>query len=340
MTRPPSDNRASRRLRHAVSALGLCLAGCAHLNLDPHYAGPVPLPADVAAYYSYPNTPQQVTITPMDQGRGYHRSLVRFPLLTPDFTPTEPTVEIEWYESDEPGRRPAILFSPILGGDYPLEHGLCRFFASHGFHVALVHRKTLKVSPDQPPEHLELLLRQAILRSRQIVDWMAAQERVDPDRMGSFGISMGGIANVITAAVEPRLRCHVIALAGGSIPDILSTSHDRLLTKPRARYLAHNHIDIGTMHHRLTEAMRTDPMNFARYVDARNLLTCITLLDRTVGTPNSFRLWRALGKPEVFLIPAGHYTAYLFLPVIKYQSLRFFRKHLLPPSSSTRSCIL
>jgi hypothetical protein len=59
-------------------------------------------------------------------------------------------VEVEWFESTEPGRRPAILFNPILGGDYPLERGICRFLASHGFHVAMVRRKTLKISPEHP----------------------------------------------------------------------------------------------------------------------------------------------------------------------------------------------
>jgi len=308
--------------------------------LSRNYPGPQPLPKEIAEYYSYPKTPQLATRELLDERRGYRRFLIRFPLVAPGFEPTEPTVEFEWYESREPGlpaaaqtgRRPAILFSPILGGDYPLERGLCRFFANHGLHVALVHRKTLKVSPDQDAAHLELLLRQGILRNRQIVDWMETHPEVDPNRMGSFGISMGGIANTITAAVDHRLRCHVIALAGGSIADILRTSHDTLLTKPRRRYLAHQHLDLETMHRILTETLRTDPLRLAPYIDARQASWTIALLDRTIGTANALRLWRAAGKPAVTFIPAGHYTAYLYLPAIKYQSLRFFNKQLLEPS--------
>ena len=136
----------------------------------------------------------------------FQEFLVRFPLSVSGFEPTEPIVECEWFESKALGRRAAILFNPILGGDYPLERGICRYLAHRGFHVALVHRKMLKISPERDTAYLELLLRQGILRIRQVVDWMASQDRVDPHRMGSFGISMGGMASVIAAAQWPPAR--------------------------------------------------------------------------------------------------------------------------------------
>ncbi|MBI3323920.1 MAG: hypothetical protein HYZ92_01390 [Candidatus Omnitrophica bacterium] len=296
-----------------------------------HYAGPQPLPPELAARYAYPPRPSpgQADIQLLDEHRRYRRFLVRFPLVAPDFEPTEPVVELEWYECKRPGRRPAILFNPILGGDYPLERSTCRFFANRGFHVALVRRKTLKVSPDKPIAHLELLLRQGVLRIRQAVDWMAAQDRVDAQRMASFGISMGAMASVMSAAVEPRLRCHVAAMAGGSIADILVSTHDAMLTKPRARYLAAHGMDLKMFEAQVREAVKTDPLLLAPYADARQLLTAVALLDRTIGRQNGFRLWRRLGKPDVILLPTGHYTAYLYLPVIKRVALAFFRRHLL-----------
>ncbi|MBI3319637.1 MAG: acetylxylan esterase [Candidatus Omnitrophica bacterium] len=286
------------------------------------------MPAELSAYYAYPNGPSQVTMHLLEERRRFRVLLVQFPLAAEGFTPTEPVVEFEWFESTAPGRRPAILFNPILGGDYPLERGMCRFFAAHGFHVALVHRKTLKISPEHPVDRLELLLRQGILRIRQVVDWMESNERVDPQRMGSFGISMGGMATVITAAVEPRLRVHVVALAGGSLPDILVTSRDRLLTKPRAMYLTRNQIDLKTLETRLRQSVKSDPIRLAPYVDARRLLMFIALGDRTIGRANALRLWRALGQPEAVFVPLGHYTSYLYLPYLKRLSLRFFQTHL------------
>jgi len=307
------------------------VSGCAHLPRDARDAGPRTLPPDFAAYYDYPAPPSDVTIQPIREHPRYREFLVRFPLSVDGFEPTEPVVEFEWFESTAPDRRPAIVFNPILGGDYPLERGLSRFFARHGFHVALVHRKTLKISPEHPVEQLELLLRQGVVRIRQVVDWIASHERVDPQRLGSFGISMGGIASIITAAIEPRLRCHVVALAGGGLPDILLTSRDKLLTKPRTRYLQHNQMDAATLEALLRQSVKTDPIRLAPYVDTHHLLMFIALADRTIGLANALRLWRVLGRPEVVFLPFGHYTAYFSLPYVRYASLRFFQKHLAAP---------
>lgn len=305
-------------------------SGCAYTPSRVTSSGPPPLPADLAAYYDYPSTPTDVTIEFVKAHRHWSEFLVRFPLSTPGFEPTEPTVELEWFESSEPGQRPAVIFNPILGGDYPLERGICRFLARNGFHVALVRRKTIKLSPEHQVKDLELRLRQAIIRIRQAVDWMASHERVDPQRMGSFGISMGGMASVMAVAVEPRLRAHVIALAGGGIPDILMTSRDQLLTKPRRRFLEYHQMDLDTFHRQLQEHVKTDPLRLAPYADSRRMLLFIALLDRTVGTQNALRLRRALGYPNTEFLVAGHYTAYLFLPYLKYAATRFLTRELAP----------
>lgn len=314
----------------AICVFGFLFAGCAYAPLRASAPPPQRLPAELAAYYDYPTHSHAATLKVIAERPQLRELLVQFPLSVPEgFAPTEPVVEFEWFESTAPGRRPAILFNPILGGDYPLERGICRYFARHGFHVALMHRKTLKISPEHSVEHLELLLRQGIIRIRQVVDWMCACDRVDPKRLGSFGISMGGMASTMAAAVEPRLSVHVVALAGGSLADIIATSHDQLLTKPRRRYLARNHMDLKTMEQLLRTQVKTDPIRLAPYVDSRRLYLFIALADRTIGTTNALRLWRALGRPTTTFIPFGHYTAYLSLPYIQKAGLRFFQRSLL-----------
>ncbi len=307
----------------------LLLTGCATLPHRGPFRLPQPLPEELRAYYDYPSPLRDAVIRLVEESHGVRVFLVQHPLSVPaGVTPTEPVVEFEWFVSPAPGRRPAILMNPILGGDYPLERGICHFFARHGFHAALVHRKTLKISPEYPVSRVELLLRQGVLRIRQIVDWMQVQERVDPARLGSFGISMGGIAGVLSAAVEPRLRCHVVALAGGSLPDILVASPDKLLATQRQRYLALNHMDRAALEQQLRDAIRTDPVRLAPYVDSQRVFMIIALFDRTIGRANALRLWHALGEPRAAFLPLGHYTAYLTLPYLKSASLRFFQKTL------------
>ena len=314
-----------------IVTCGLALvAGCAYAPLRRDaIREPRPLPAEIAAYYDYPTHTHEATITLLRRHGRDSEYLIRFPFSTPaDLEPTEPVVEFEWFASRRPGRGPAILLNPILGGDYPLERGICRTLARHGFQVALVHRKTLKISPEHEIAHLELLLRQAVIRIRQVVDWMNADEAVDAGRIGSFGISMGGIASVMAAAVEPRLRAHMVALAGGGIADVLVSSKDRLLTKPRALYLSRNRMDLPTFERLVRAQVKTDPIRLAPYVDRRQLILFIALADRTIGRANALRLRRALGRPKTIFMPFGHYTAYLSLPYLEYESLRFFKERL------------
>ncbi len=304
------------------------IGGCASVPLRADHPLPQPLPPEIRSYYDYPASRGRAIVYPLESDARVQRALVQFPLATEDLDSPEPVVEFEWFEVRGPGRRPAILVNPILGGDYPLERSFCRFFARQGFHVALVHRKTLKISPEHPISHVEVLLRQGILRIRQVVDWMERQESVDASRMGSFGISMGGIAGIIIAAVEPRLRCHVVALAGGPIADILVSSHDPLLVKPRQRYLSSHNMSLPQLGEALRLAVRTDPIQLAPYINPRHLFMVIAVADRTIGTGHARSLWRALGRPRATFLPLGHYTAYLALPYLKRASLRFFQEQL------------
>ena len=324
------DNPRCRRGPIAGTLLLLLSAGCgstaALRSGAPRKA--LPLPPEMAAYYDYPDHSPKATRELLRVSHGVREQRVRFPLSATGFEPTEPVVEIEWFQADRPGRRPAILFNPILGGDYPLERGICLYLARHGFHVALIHRKTLKIAPEHGVAHIELLLRQGVLRMRQAVDWMGAQEEVDPARLGSFGISMGGIASALAAAVEPRLKVHVIGLAGGSIADILVATHDPLLAKPRSRYLAARRLRLSELDAELRRAVVTDPIRLAPYVDPSRILMIMAGFDRTIGRANALRLWQALGRPRAVTLPLGHYTSYLALPYVKRISLRQFQREL------------
>lgn len=325
------STNATRRLAQLVilGCAGLSAAGCASIPQRAVVPAPHPLPDALVAYYDYPDHASQAVQLPLEETRQFRVSLVRCPFSPPaDLAVTEPIVEWEWYESTRAGRRPAIVLNPILGGDYPIEQSLARFFAARGYHVALIHRKTLKISPEHELAHIELLLRQGLIRIRQVVDWVSRHPSVDPQHLGSFGISMGGIAGAMTAAIEPRLRAHVIALAGGPLADILATTADPLLAKPRARYLASHQLPLQMLHDELARVIVSDPIRLAPYTQGQPILFVIALTDRTIGRSHEFALWRALGRPQVTMLLSGHYTSYLALPYLKRKSLRFFRQTL------------
>ena len=326
------------RKKRTVALSFLCLAaGCAHLH--PAITAPTAAPpADTAAYYDYPRAAINPTVELLSEHEGYAIHLVRWPLATADaLSEAERTVEVEWYESSQPGTRAALLVLPILGGNYPIERAFCRFFSYRGVHCALVRRRTIKFAATESPEDLEALLRRAVVRNRQVIDWLETQPSVDDARLGLFGISMGGIVGVMTAAVEPRVKALVAGLAGGSIADILCHTHDSILTRPRARYLAKQGVTLEALHRRLTDGIRTDPLRLAPYVDGHRVLTIMARLDRTIPRAERLALWRALGQPETLLLPLGHYSSIALVPYVATHALRFYRRTLgLPPTTLPR----
>ena len=56
----------------------------------------------------------------------------------------------------------------------------------------------------------------------------------------------------------------------------------------------------------------------------------IALGDTVVPTRTGKELRRLMHQPETLFVVSGHYTAYLFLPRIKSELLRFFNKRLKP----------
>ena len=94
--------------------LAFCTTGCATAPLRQPAARPLPLPAELAAYYSYPHGLSQASTRLMTERVRHREWLVQFPFSAPKgFIPTESLVEFEWFESRRLDRQPAIIFNPI-----------------------------------------------------------------------------------------------------------------------------------------------------------------------------------------------------------------------------------
>jgi hypothetical protein len=91
-----------------------------------------------------------------------------------------------------------------------------------------------------------------------------------------------------------------------------------------------------TLRATLKEAMTCDPIHFAKYVDPTKVLLVLAAWDSTVPINKGLELRAAMGKPETIVVAAGHYTAVLYLPYLRYQAGAFLKARLAqPPGSST-----
>lgn len=229
----------------------------------------------------------------------------------------------------KPGeKRPAILISPILGGNMVVDH-FARYYAGRGYIAALVYRKKVYWDDELPYENqLENYLRLSVIRLRQALDWLELQPEVDQERIGAFGVSYGAILHSVLAAVEPRIEYHVLAMPGGPLPEVIMKCPDKAITK----LVKHVKEKYGYSDQKILEDLRqslkTDPVLLAPYIPKEKVQMYISLFDKVVGAGHSWELWREMGKPRLKVMPFGHYGGILVFPLLQTQSYWAFKKYL------------
>jgi len=224
------------------------------------------------------------------------------------------------------------LISPIRGSDTIVVDDCARVFASCGYHAAIIKRAHPKFDPDGPLTQVENALRSAVIRHRQALDWLVEQPGVDPNRIASFGISYGAIIDAALAAVEPRIKIHVIDLAGGPLAGVMRSS-DELSLRHSWDCIRRGHDLTGRqVYQDLQDVIRTDPVKLAPYVSRDNVLMLIARFDHSVPTRYQLRLWHALGKPRADFVLLGHYTSILALPAHRLSIMNFFEEKFAEPT--------
>jgi len=308
-----------------ASCLIMLFPSCAHYKCDPAYVGPKKRSKEVLGYYSYPKQTIEAKVEKIDEKKWFVVKRVQFPSTLNVFG-TE-NIKVDYYVQKKQGKFPTVLVLPIAGGIDFLVESFANYFASHGFNCAIVHNREVELKGISSAEEAENYFRQAVLDNRQVLDYLVQRKEVDENKLGCLGLSLGGIKAGIVSAVDERLKCTVIGLAGGSIADIAISSQERDI-KNYVRELIEMGISSEIVHAELSERVETDPLKLAEYMDARNVLMYIAMFDRVIPRECGDRLWKAIGKPEVVYLFSGHFSSIIYLPYAEVESLRFFKEKL------------
>ena len=331
--RPKKLDTKKRFFYLLTSLIYFLSSGCAVYH--PRSFPPVnlALPAEYQHYYDYP---KPASVEPKvifeKKGRSYQIKRLELPFNLPDELKSEDlkALQIEYYIPLDlkPGqKRPAILISPILGGNMVVDR-FAAYYAGRGYVAAIVHRKKLEWNDAKDITQVEDYLRTCVIRIRQALDWLEVQPEVDSKRIGAFGVSYGAILHTVLAAVESRIQYHVLAMPGGPMADVIMKCPEKQITKLIRRIREKTGWKDEKILEELRKTIRTDPILLAPYVPKAKVQMYIAWFDRVVWRKNSMNLWRALGKPELKIIPFGHYGGVVVFPLLQTQSYLAFRKHL------------
>ncbi|RJP18412.1 MAG: hypothetical protein C4527_29200 [Candidatus Omnitrophota bacterium] len=306
----------------------LFCVNCGTVRLHARYSGPLQPPPDFAADYAYP---ANWSAAPAEE---QPKDCERFLIQLPDDDPSKQNpILVDYYRCEGKGKRPGILVSPILGGRNRIASHFARFFSQRGYHCIVVHRPPDLTTEIADPCQFEERLRNAVIRDRVALDWFCRQPDVSANAIGSFGVSYGGIKNVVLAGVDDRLQAHVFALAGGDLASIFVASNEKKLIRIREKLIEEHGWNLAQTEEELHRTFFTEPLRFAPFVDARKTLLFLARMDATVPRKNGELLRQKLGFPKTVYLPAGHYSAALYtgiigLPFVEWQALGFFDAHL------------
>ncbi len=258
-------------------------------------------------------------------------SRVTFP--SPVVTPHENnnTVHCEYFRplrADNNSPAPGVVVLHILGGDFELSRLFCNALAHRG--TAAMFLKMPYYGPRRPldskrrmishdPQETVEGMTQAVLDIRRGIAWLGAREEVDEDRLGVFGISLGGITGALAMTAEPRIQNACLLLAGGDVGRIAWESKE--LSDVRRRWTASG----GTQEEFLTLLKSIDPATYAANARDRRILMLNAKEDEVVPPECTVALWKGFGEPEIIWFEGGHYSVARHILTAINRTTEFFQ---------------
>jgi len=224
-----------------------------------------------------------------------------------------------------------VVVTPILDGQNSVARIIARDLATHGMHAVIVDRYVDKQKDPTLLESTESGMRDLVADRLQVLEWVLRRPEVDPTRIGAYGVSLGGIGSLLLAAVEPRIRATVAVMAGGDPAAVMARpAQGECVTLARANGVPENatRSRIEAFERKARPVLVTCPVALARYIDPSSVLMFLTRRDTSVPSALQVRLRGALGRPEAFSLPTGHYSSVLYLPYIKSRARAFLAARL------------
>jgi len=151
------------------------------------------------------------------------------------------------------------------------------------------------------------IISQTVFDLRRSIDFLATRKEIDSDRIGYYGISLGGIIGTVFCGVDERVKVPVIALAGGNLNLMFGLDA-----------LSDDTMDFMSI---------IDPVNFVEKIHPRAFLMINAENDDVVPPTTSRILFQKAKQPKKII---WYQSKHRDLPIDKAYSdgIRWFQEHL------------
>ena len=186
------------------------------------------------------------------------------------------------------------------------------------------------------------LYRISVINIRQALDWAETRSELDTRHHGVAGISFGGYVSAIALGVDNRLRSGALLFSGGNLEKLARIRKSRrykkyevsddLYRKNQSRYMAYV-ADVAARGFENVPPPQLgylfDPYTFTPEIKTKPMLMMNAHWDEYFPKEAINDFWQACGKPKQVWLPAGHASAWIYYPLIRYHVVNIFRKTLL-----------
>jgi len=151
------------------------------------------------------------------------------------------------------------------------------------------------------------IISQTVFDLRRSIDFLTTRKEIDSDRIGYYGISLGGIIGTVFCGVDERVKVPVVALAGGNLNLMFGLDA-----------LSDDTMDFMSI---------IDPVNFVEKIHPRAFLMINAENDDVVPPTTSRILFQKAKQPKKII---WYQSKHRDLPIDKAYSdgIRWFQEHL------------
>ncbi len=230
------------------------------------------------------------------------------------------------------GIRPVVLLLPAIWGNRTIE-AFAQDLVSKGFACLQLNSdrylERLRMKSKMNTDVLAEMIKHQVIETGEAFHWLSKQPEIDPDRIGILGVSIGAIIATLFTETHGDIKAATYLLGGGNLPDIMAAPKGYVKRRLRQRIMIENGLSEAEFKN---EALRTlqpiDPLNYSGRIDPARILMVNGRFDQVIPYQNAKELWTALGKPNLVVLPAGHYTASFFMPYVRYRVSKHFENFL------------
>ena len=294
-----------------IIAIAFVLTGCAaHIYCPPDLQSPMTEPIDT---FSYTPAPVQLEVLNTETKKGIVTEELQYKGADLEDVPKKFSAYLMKPESLK-NRVPTVILLPPTEGDYKLLLGFGKFFVERGYVTLIIPRRGSFFNPERADiEYDRKLIKQTIIDIRRSIDWLQSQDYVDPDKIGILGVSLGAMLSTLATAADHRIKAAAFFLGSSELDQVLMKSTYNRIIKYQRNVFAKMEGTQSEKLDKIREALSdVEPKNYAKYIDPKRVLFLYGRFDAIVPRDISHKTICNLGGPKAYVVPTGHYSAFLF----------------------------